>query len=37
MHTQVMKTEGLRQALQKWKFDLAFGARRDKETQSACL
>ena len=32
LHTQVMKTEGLRQALDKWKFDLAFGgARRDEE------
>ena len=25
LHTQVMKTEGLRQALDKWKFDIAFG------------
>jgi len=32
LHTQVMKTEGLRQALDKWKFDAAFGgARRDEE------
>jgi sulfate adenylyltransferase subunit 2 len=32
LHTQVMKTEGLRQALDKWKFDVAFGgARRDEE------
>src|SRR5882672_6945405 len=30
VHTQVMKTEGLLQALDKWKFDIAFGgARRD--------
>jgi sulfate adenylyltransferase subunit 2 len=36
MHTQVMKTEGLRQALDKWKFDLAFGgARRDEEKSRA--
>ena len=32
VHTQIMKTEGLRQALDKWKFDAAFGgARRDEE------
>src|ERR1700690_2231262 len=32
IHTQVMKTEGLRQALDKWHFDAAFGgARRDEE------
>ena len=32
IHTQVMKTEGLRQALDKWQFDVAFGgARRDEE------
>ena len=32
LHTQVMKTEGLLQALDKWKFDVAFGgARRDEE------
>ena len=32
VHTQVMKTEGLRQALDKWGFDAAFGgARRDEE------
>ncbi|WP_137045746.1 sulfate adenylyltransferase subunit CysD [Pseudolabrys sp. FHR47] len=36
VHTQVMKTEGLRQALDKWKFDLAFGgARRDEEKSRA--
>ena len=30
LHTQVMKTEGLKQALDKWGFDAAFGgARRD--------
>jgi sulfate adenylyltransferase subunit 2 len=35
-HTQVMKTEGLRQALDRWKFDLAFGgARRDEEKSRA--
>ena len=35
-HTQVMKTEGLRQALDKWKFDVAFGgARRDEEKSRA--
>jgi sulfate adenylyltransferase subunit 2 len=32
LHTHVMKTEGLRQALDKWHFDAAFGgARRDEE------
>lgn len=32
IHTQVMKTEGLRQALDKWQFDVAIGgARRDEE------
>ncbi len=32
LHTQVMKTEALRQALDKWKFDAALGgARRDEE------
>ena len=32
LHTQVMKTEGLRQALDKYQFDAAFGgARRDEE------
>ncbi len=36
VHTQVMKTEGLRQALEKWKFDAAFGgARRDEEKSRA--
>ena len=36
MHTQVMKTEGLRQALDKWRFDVAFGgARRDEEKSRA--
>jgi sulfate adenylyltransferase subunit 2 len=36
VHTQVMKTEGLRQAIKKWKFDLAFGgARRDEERSRA--
>jgi sulfate adenylyltransferase subunit 2 len=36
VHTQVMKTEGLRQALDKWRFDAAFGgARRDEEKSRA--
>ena len=36
MHTQVMKTEALRQALDKWKFDAAIGgARRDEEKSRA--
>jgi sulfate adenylyltransferase subunit 2 len=36
IHTQVMKTEGLLQALAKWKFDVAFGgARRDEEKSRA--
>lgn len=36
LHTQVMKTEGLLQALDKWKFDVAFGgARRDEEKSRA--
>ena len=36
VHTQVMKTEGLRQALDKWQFDAAFGgARRDEEKSRA--
>ena len=36
MHTQVMKTEGLRQALDLWHFDAAFGgARRDEEKSRA--
>jgi sulfate adenylyltransferase subunit 2 len=36
VHTQVMKTEGLRQALDHYKFDAAFGgARRDEEKSRA--
>lgn len=36
VHTQVMKTEALRQALDKWQFDVAFGgARRDEEKSRA--
>jgi sulfate adenylyltransferase subunit 2 len=36
VHTQVMKTEGLRHAIDKWKFDAAFGgARRDEEKSRA--
>jgi sulfate adenylyltransferase subunit 2 len=36
IHTQVMKTEGLRQALEKYSFDAAFGgARRDEEKSRA--
>jgi len=36
LHTQVMKTEGLRQALDAYKFDAAFGGtRRDEETSRA--
>ncbi len=36
VHTQVMKTEGLRQALDKHQFDAAFGgARRDEEKSRA--
>ena len=36
VHTQVMKTEALRQALDKWCFDAAFGgARRDEEKSRA--
>ncbi|MBB4199958.1 sulfate adenylyltransferase small subunit [Rhodoblastus sphagnicola] len=36
VHTQVMKTEGLRQALDQGKFDAAFGgARRDEEKSRA--
>jgi sulfate adenylyltransferase subunit 2 len=36
LHTQVMKTEGLLQALEKWRFDAAFGgARRDEEKSRA--
>jgi sulfate adenylyltransferase subunit 2 len=36
LHTHVMKTEGLKQALDKYKFDAAFGgARRDEEKSRA--
>ncbi|MBR1133270.1 sulfate adenylyltransferase subunit CysD [Bradyrhizobium iriomotense] len=36
LHTHVMKTEALRQALEKWRFDAAFGgARRDEERSRA--
>ena len=36
LHTYVMKTESLRQALEKWQFDAAFGgARRDEEKSRA--
>ena len=36
VHAQVMSTEGLRQALDKWKFDAVFGgARRDEEKSRA--
>jgi sulfate adenylyltransferase subunit 2 len=36
VHTQVMKTEALKQALDKWGFDAAFGgARRDEEKSRA--
>lgn len=36
VHTDVMKTEGLRQALDKYRFDAAFGgARRDEEKSRA--
>ncbi|HTY49916.1 MAG TPA: sulfate adenylyltransferase subunit CysD [Steroidobacteraceae bacterium] len=36
LHTQVMKTEALRQALDQWGFDAAFGgARRDEEKSRA--
>jgi sulfate adenylyltransferase subunit 2 len=36
LHTEIMKTEGLKQALDKWKFDAAFGgARRDEEKSRA--
>ena len=36
LHTQLMKTEALRQALDKWQFDAAFGgARRDEEKSCA--
>ncbi|MBL4711938.1 MAG: sulfate adenylyltransferase subunit CysD [Gammaproteobacteria bacterium] len=36
LHTDVMKTQGLKQALDKYKFDVAFGgARRDEEKSRA--
>ena len=36
LHTQVMKTEALKQALDRWEFDAAFGgARRDEEKSRA--
>ena len=36
LHTQVMKTEALKQALDQWEFDAAFGgARRDEEKSRA--
>jgi sulfate adenylyltransferase subunit 2 len=36
LHTQVMKTEALKQALDRWDFDAAFGgARRDEEKSRA--
>ncbi|NQY94558.1 MAG: sulfate adenylyltransferase subunit CysD, partial [Campylobacteraceae bacterium] len=36
MHTDIMKTEGLKQALNKYKFDAVFGgARRDEEKSRA--
>jgi sulfate adenylyltransferase subunit 2 len=36
LHTQIMKTEALKQALDKWDFDAAFGgARRDEEKSRA--
>ena len=36
VHTDITKTEGLKQALDKWKFDAAFGgARRDEEKSRA--
>lgn len=36
LHTQIMKTEALRQALEQWKFDAALaGARRDEEKSRA--
>jgi sulfate adenylyltransferase subunit 2 len=36
VHTDVMKTEGLKQALDKYRFDVAFGgARRDEEASRA--
>jgi sulfate adenylyltransferase subunit 2 len=36
LHTDITKTEGLKQALDKWQFDVAFGgARRDEEKSRA--
>jgi sulfate adenylyltransferase subunit 2 len=36
LHTEIMKTDALKQALDKWKFDAAFGgARRDEEKSRA--
>jgi sulfate adenylyltransferase subunit 2 len=36
LHTQIMKTEALKQALDQWEFDAAFGgARRDEEKSRA--
>jgi sulfate adenylyltransferase subunit 2 len=36
LHTDMWKTEGLKQALEKWRFDVAFGgARRDEEKSRA--
>jgi sulfate adenylyltransferase subunit 2 len=36
LHTDITKTEGLKQALDHWKFDVAFGgARRDEEKSRA--
>ncbi len=36
IHTDIMKTQGLKQALDKWQFDAAFGgARRDEEKSRA--
>ncbi len=36
IHTEIMKTQALKQALDKWKFDAAFGgARRDEEKSRA--
>jgi sulfate adenylyltransferase subunit 2 len=36
LHTDMWKTQGLKQALEKWRFDIAFGgARRDEEKSRA--
>jgi sulfate adenylyltransferase subunit 2 len=36
LHTDMWKTEGLKQAIEKWRFDVAFGgARRDEEKSRA--